>query len=160
MIADFDLAVIGAGPGGYPAAILGTHAGLKTALIEKEKVGGTCLQIGCIPSKILLDAAKRREHMAAMEKAEVLTGTVPTYDYPKLIGLSRDRVGTITGGLTELIKSNGVFLMRGAARFAGPNELIIDTGTGKETINAKHIIIACGARAAMLKNIPYPHPWI
>lgn len=157
-MSNYDAIVIGAGPGGYPAAILSARAGLKTALIEKEKPGGTCLQIGCIPSKILLDAGKRHEHMIDMEKAGVLNGTTPHYDYPKLIGLSRERIAAITGSLAGLIESSGVSLIRGVARFVDQNQLAIDTGTGKETINGKYIIIACGARAAILKGIPYPHP--
>src|SRR3989344_289795 len=148
--------VIGGGPGGYPAAILAARAGFEVTLVEQHALGGTCLQVGCIPSKILLDAAKRLEHFKALRS--VLTGPVPEYDYAKLIALSRERVAKITAGLEGLVRSNGVAILKGIATFAGYKSVLVNTGYGSlEALTADYIIIACGASAKVFPNIPYPH---
>lgn len=149
--------VIGAGPGGYPTAILAAREGFETVLVEKNLLGGTCLQEGCIPSKILLDAAKRYEHFKAMEPALKDRRGVPVYDYGTLIQLSRERVAAITRGLEGTVKAAGVNILKGTAKFIGPKTLEVDVGSGTETLSADYIVIACGASAKVFPNIPYPH---
>ncbi|MDO8600231.1 MAG: NAD(P)/FAD-dependent oxidoreductase [bacterium] len=156
---DFDAAVIGAGPGGYVAAILAARAGLKTALIEKEEPGGTCLQIGCIPSKILLHAVHIQEQLKSFK--EILDGPMPNYRYDGLLSFSRKKVRDITASLRGIIKREGVTLIGGTAQFANAKTLLLKKESGEDTIHATHIIIACGARAKTkadaLPDIPYPH---
>ena len=156
-MADFDLAVIGAGPGGYAAAILAAKSKMKVALIEKTGVGGTCLQVGCIPSKILLDAAKWLEHGKSF--AEALNGGLPNFDYAKLISLERERVAAITKSLEWLVTKAGdkeakVKIIKGEAKFLDSKTLEIN---GTDKLTAKRILIACGAMAKIFPGIPYPH---
>lgn len=151
-----DLVVIGAGPGGYAAAILAAKKGLSVALVEKHKPGGTCLQVGCIPSKILLDAAKRWQQLSAL--SDVLMGAVPSFDPAKLSDLARSRVLQITEGLEQLIKNAGVDLIYGTASFSGEHEITVEADAGRQVMSAKHILIACGAAPRLIQDIPYPSP--
>lgn len=148
---DFDLIVLGAGPGGYRAAITASNAGMRTVLIEKNKAGGTCLQIGCIPSKILLDAAKWLEHGKSL--AEAFAEPIPSFDYAKLICLSRKRVEIITNALGAAIKKNGVEVIEGEAKFINGNLVAV----GENILSAKKIVIACGAVPKIPNFAPYPH---
>ncbi|MDP3769465.1 MAG: dihydrolipoyl dehydrogenase [Candidatus Sungbacteria bacterium] len=151
-----DLVVIGAGPGGYAAAILAAKKGMAVTLVEKNKPGGTCLQIGCIPSKILLDAAKRWEQLDALR--DVLTGTLPLLDPAKLASFTRSRVAEITEGLEHLIKNAGVNLMYGTASFSDEHEITVESDDGQKIIPTKHILIACGTGPRLIQGIPYPSP--
>lgn len=151
-----DLVVIGAGPGGYAAAILAAKKGLSVTLVEKDKPGGTCLQIGCIPSKILLDAAKHWKQIDALK--DVLTGSLPLLDPVKLVTLAQSRVAQITAGLEHLIKNAGVNFMQGTAFFSGEHEIMVEKNSEQQIIQAKHILIACGAEPRRVQGIPYPSP--
>ncbi len=148
-MADFDVAVIGAGPGGYVAAICAARQGLKIALIEKEAAGGLCLNWGCIPSKILLKDAAVYWRVKKMLAAGRLAGEVSP-NFTELIGHSREKVDGIRAGLEQLIKSNKVSLISGTARFVSANTLEVAQGDKKETINAKNIIIAAGSEPKTL----------
>ncbi|WP_457637411.1 dihydrolipoyl dehydrogenase [Oceanithermus sp.] len=141
----YDLIVIGTGPGGYHAAIRAAQLGLKVAAVEAGAVGGVCLNIGCIPTKALLHAAETLE-MAGKAAEFGLVYAEPERDLAKM-GRWRDKVvKKLTSGVASLLKANGVELVRGFARFAGPHELEVD---GKK-LEAKKIIIATGSKPATL----------
>jgi dihydrolipoamide dehydrogenase len=154
--AAFDVVVIGAGPGGYVAAIRAAQLGLKTACIDKEsRFGGTCLRIGCIPSKALLDASEKfylaQHHFAEMgikiEKASV--------DLPTMMARKDKVVETLTGGVSVLMKKNKIEKIVGTARFRSANSLEVTGPDGTRTITGKHIIIATGSAPAELPFLKF-----
>ncbi|NQU10944.1 dihydrolipoyl dehydrogenase [bacterium] len=152
----YDLVVIGAGPGGYPAAIRGAQLGASVAIIEQEHLGGTCLNWGCIPSKALIAAGDlygRVKHAA--EFGVVAPGA--TVDYAAMIRHKDKVVQQMRGGVKQLLAGNGVKLFTGTAGFKDRNTLEI-SGTGAPTaIGAKHTIIATGSTSAMPGFLPQ-HP--
>jgi dihydrolipoamide dehydrogenase len=151
---DFDVIVIGAGPGGYPAAIRAAQLGKKTAIIEKEAFGGTCLNWGCIPTKTLIAAAERYHH-AAHGEAYGITAKGLAFDYAKMTARKSEIVAKLSGGVQALLKSNGVELIQGAARFEGPNRLsIIQPDGSARWLSAASIIIAAGSDSAMPGFLP------
>jgi dihydrolipoamide dehydrogenase len=115
----YDLAVIGAGPGGYVAAIRAAQLGLKTAIIEKDAVGGLCLNWGCIPSKALLYAAELLNLYKRGPEFGIGTGEV-TADLGIAVDRSREVVARFVSGVETLLQQNKVDLLRGAARLEGP----------------------------------------
>jgi len=151
---DYDVIVIGAGPGGYPAAIRSAQLGKKTAIIEKEAYGGTCLNWGCIPTKTLIASAERYLQAKEAKELGVSTGRV-SFDYPTMVSRKGEIVKKLTGGIQMLLKSNGVEMINGAARFEGPNRLSIQQADGSTRwISASSIIIASGSSSAMPGFLP------
>jgi dihydrolipoamide dehydrogenase len=151
---DFDVIVIGAGPGGYPAAIRAAQLGQKTAIVEKEAFGGTCLNWGCIPTKTLIASAERYHH-AAHSEAYGITAKGVSFDYAKMAARKAEIVSKLCGGVQMLLKSNGVELVKGAARFEGPNRLsIIQPDGSTRWLSAASIIIAAGSDSAMPGFLP------
>jgi dihydrolipoamide dehydrogenase len=151
---DFDVIVIGAGPGGYPAAIRAAQLGKKTAIIEKEAFGGTCLNWGCIPTKTLIASAERFHHAAHSESFGVTAKNV-AFDYAVMAARKNEIVKRLSGGVQGLLKSNGVELIAGAARFEGPNRLSVVQPDGTSRwLSAASIIIAAGSDAAMPGFLP------
>jgi dihydrolipoamide dehydrogenase len=145
----FDIAVIGAGPGGYPAAIRAAQLGAKVAIIEREKLGGTCLNWGCIPTKALIAAAETFEKIEHAEKLGI-TVKDASVDYSVMIGNKDKAVGTLRSGINSLLTANGVKQFTGTASFVDRNTLEI----GTERISAKKIIIATGSTSAMPGFLP------
>jgi len=145
----FDIVVIGAGPGGYPAAIRAAQLGAKTAIIEKEQFGGTCLNWGCIPTKALIAAA---ETFDKITHAEIFGITVKdaSVDYSVMIGFKNKVVQQLRGGIKTLLTANGVKQFTGTAGFADRNTL----EAGGERIGANKIIIATGSTSAMPGFLP------
>ncbi len=139
----FDLAVIGAGPGGYVAAIKGAQMGKKVALIEKQYLGGTCLNVGCIPSKTLLSNAGVFNKIKNAEAFGIKVDNV-TFDYGKMKSRKDDVVSKIRGNLGGLLKSNGIKIFQGTAQFESPKELKV-MGEDNVYIQADKIIIATGS---------------
>ncbi len=138
--------VLGAGPGGYPCAIRLGQLGVKTLVIEREYWGGVCLNVGCIPSKALITAAKRLEeitHAGAM--GIEVTGTA-TMNMTKLQAWKSTVVGKLTGGVRTLLKGNNVDMVLGSARFVGPKILEVTTKDGVVRYEGNHIVIATGSR--------------
>ena len=115
----FDLVVVGGGPGGYPAAIRAAQLGLRTALVEKERPGGVCLNWGCIPTKAMLRSAEVLETMRHGAELGVLADNV-RLDYPAVLARKERVVKTLTDGVASLLKANGVTVVNGHARFVGP----------------------------------------
>lgn len=150
----YDVAVIGAGPGGYTAAICSARQGLSVVLIEKEEAGGLCLNWGCIPSKILLRNADLIYRMEKLRGKKLISGEWQV-DFPQLISYSRERVEFIRKGLENLILGNKVNIIYGSADFADKNRLRVSaTGRQELTIEAENIIIATGSRPKSLPNLP------
>ena len=151
---DFDVIVIGAGPGGYPAAIRAAQLGKKTAIIEKEAFGGTCLNWGCIPTKTLIASAERYHHATHSEAFGIIAKGV-AFDYAKMTARKAEIVSKLSGGVQMLLKSNGVELIKGLARFEGPNRLSVlqPDGTAR-WLSAASVIIAAGSDSAIPGFLP------
>jgi dihydrolipoamide dehydrogenase len=151
----FDIAVIGAGPGGYPAAIRAAQLGAKVAIIEKEKLGGTCLNWGCIPTKALIAAAETFEKIKHAEKYGI-TVKDAAVDYAVMIGNKDKAVGTLRSGINSLLTANGVKQFTGTASFVDRNTIEIDGGASvpASRISAKKIIIATGSTSTMPGFLP------
>ncbi len=151
---DFDVIVIGAGPGGYPAAIRAAQLGKKTAIIEKEAFGGTCLNWGCIPTKTLIASAERYHH-AIHSEAFGVTAKGTSFDYAKMTARKAEIVSKLSSGVQMLLKSNGVELIKGLARFEGPNRLSVLQPDGTTRwLSAASVIIAAGSDSAMPGFLP------
>ncbi|QZA59373.1 dihydrolipoyl dehydrogenase [Candidatus Rhabdochlamydia porcellionis] len=152
----YDIAIIGAGPGGYVAAIKLTQGGKKVCLIEKQFLGGTCLNVGCIPTKTLLSDANLSHKVTANAEKLGLKKDAICPNYPK-IKQDKDRVvEKIRKGLQGLLQSNQITILYGQAEFISPKELKI---TGKEVcrIEAEQIIIATGSEPLDIPSLPCDH---
>ncbi len=147
MAQKFDVTVVGAGPGGYVAAIRSAQLGLSTCIIEREYLGGVCLNVGCIPSKAMIGAANflhRIEHDAP-EMGINIKGEVKV-DMKKLISWKQSVCDRMAGGVEQLLKGNSVTIMRGEASFKSPTELTVKTSGATESIQSKYFILANGSR--------------
>jgi len=146
----FDAVVIGAGPGGYPAAIRLGQLKVKTAIIEREYIGGVCLNVGCIPSKAVIHAAKMFDKLGHSEDIGITISGKPALDMAKLQSWKGGVVGKLTGGVRTLLKGNHVEIIEGSAtlRGSGPDghRIAVATRTGEQTIIAKNVVLATGSR--------------
>lgn len=142
----FDVVVIGAGPGGYPAAIRAAQLGASVAIVEREKFGGTCLNWGCIPTKALIAGAEAYHHIRHARLPGITASGVKA-DYAALTGHKNKVVAQLNGGVQQLLKANGVKQYAGTASFRDRNTIEIDGG---ERIHAKKVIIATGSTSTML----------
>lgn len=147
----FDLIIIGSGPGGYVAAIRASQLDLKTAVIEKGKPGGVCLNIGCIPSKALIHQAEMFNSLEDMESVGVKIDR-NGFDYSKVFRKSRKAADTLSKGISFLLNKNKVELIEGEARLSGINE--VTTIDGRK-FTAKNIIIATGSSPIELPAFPF-----
>ena len=146
----YDLVVIGTGPGGYHAAIRAAQLGLKVLAVEKGEVGGVCLNVGCIPTKALLHAAKAKK--LAKEAAEFgLALKEEGLDLEKLAAWRDQVTKKLTGGVEFLFKGNGVDLVRGQAKVLSPREVEV----GGERYRAKRLVLATGSRPIELPGFPF-----
>jgi dihydrolipoyl dehydrogenase len=145
---NFDLVVIGAGPGGYVAAIRASQLGMKTAIIERENLGGICLNWGCIPTKALLRSAEIYQQMKHASKFGLSTGKTG-FDLEAIVKRSRDVSKQLTGGVGYLMKKNKITVIEGSAKLTGAGSIEVTSKDGKKVspVNGKHVIIATGARA-------------
>ncbi|MEI6986524.1 MAG: dihydrolipoyl dehydrogenase [Rhodospirillaceae bacterium] len=138
----FELIVVGGGPGGYVAAIRAAQLGLKAALVEREHLGGICLNWGCIPTKALLRSAEIYRHLQHLD-AYGLSADKIAFDLAKIVKRSRGVATQLSGGVKHLLKKNKVTVIEGQAKLQGPGKLKVDGAA----YTAKHIILATGARA-------------
>jgi len=148
----FDVVIIGAGPGGYVAAIRAAQLGLKVAIVEREHLGGICLNWGCIPTKALLRSS---EVFHLMQRAGEFGLTVEKfgYDLDAVIKRSRGVAKQLNSGVGHLLKKNKVTVVMGAASVAAKGKVSVKTEKGTEELTAKNIIIATGARARELPGL-------
>jgi dihydrolipoamide dehydrogenase len=151
---DFDVIVIGAGPGGYPAAIKAAQLGAKTAIIEREWLGGTCLNCGCIPTKTLIAGAEVYQKILHAESFGIKVGK-PKIDYPAMKKRKDDVIQTQQKGIAYLLKSHGVTLFEGTASFRNANTIAVKNADGSiKEITGKTIIIATGSTSTVPGFIP------
>ena len=148
---DYDTIIIGAGPGGYVAAIRAAQLGLKTLLVEKDKPGGVCLNLGCIPSKALIHQADLLNKMEELRELGVSLDT-SGLDYGKAFAKSRQAADRLSKGVQFLIKKNGIDYRRSTARLLAPDQVEIDT---KEKFTSQTIILATGSRPRELPGTPF-----
>ena len=149
MAEQYDLVVLGSGPGGYVAAIRAAQLGLNTAIVEREKLGGICLNWGCIPTKALLRSAEVF-HQIQNAAAYGLSAEKPGFDIKKVVERSRNVAAQLNKGVTGLMKKNKIAVHMGEGKLAGKGKIAV-TAEGKTTeLGHKHIIIATGARAREL----------
>ena len=148
----FDVIVIGAGPGGYVAAIRASQLGLKVAIIERENLGGVCLNWGCIPTKAMLRSAEVF-HLMHRAKEFGLGATDITYDLPAVVVRSRGVAKQLSGGIGHLMKKNKVTVFMGVATIPAKGTVSVKTDTGAETLTTKSIVLATGARARELPGL-------
>ena len=150
MADSYDMIVIGAGPGGYVAAIRGAQLGLKVACIEREHLGGICLNWGCIPTKAMLRSSEVF-HLMHRAKEFGLKADGIDYDLDAVVKRSRGVAKQLSGGIGHLFKKNKVTSIMGEAKLAGKGKVEVRTDKGTETLSAKSIVVATGARA---RNLP------
>ena len=153
MAADvYDLIVVGAGPGGYVAAIRAAQLGLKTAIVEREHMGGICLNWGCIPTKAMLRSSEIYE---LMQRADEFGLSIQKIDYnlDAIVKRSRDIAKKLNGGVTHLLKKNKVSTIIGEASISKPGEVLVKANSAEKIFSAKSIIIATGARAKELPGL-------
>ena len=153
-----DVVVLGAGPGGYTAAFRAADLGKKVILIERyPSLGGVCLNVGCIPSKALLHAAK-----VITEAEEVATHGIvfgkPQVDIGKLRSWKESVIGKLTKGLKALAKQRKVEVVHGSGKFASPHSIRVETAEGQKTVSFEHCIIAAGSSATRIPGFPYDDP--
>lgn len=151
---NFDLLVIGSGPGGYVAAIRASQLGLKTAVVERESLGGICLNWGCIPTKSLLKSAQVYDYFQhASEYGIQIDGSVNP-DFGKMIERSRTVADGMSKGVQFLLKKNKVEVINGTGKLKSPGVVLVTAADGKETeVKSEHILLATGARSKELPNL-------
>lgn len=142
-----DIAILGGGPGGYVAALMAAHRGASVVLVEKEWLGGTCLNVGCIPTKVLATAV---EMMQQAKDSEAFGLEIPKVSLrlDKLMQRKRSTIENLVGGVEQLLKGRKVRVIRGVGRLAGPGVLEVDTQDGKLRVEAEKIILAPGSISA------------
>ncbi len=150
----FDAVVIGAGPAGYVCAIRLAQLGRKTAVVEAGRVGGVCLNVGCIPSKALISAARLVDRAKHAETMGIRLGE-PEVDLGKLIGWKDKIVAQLTGGIGHLLEKNGVELVAGRGRVASPNLVEVETAQGVRRIETQNIVVATGSRPIEIEGFAF-----
>jgi dihydrolipoamide dehydrogenase len=149
----FDVIVVGGGPGGYVAAIRAAQLGLKTAVVEREHLGGICLNWGCIPTKALLRSAEVK-HLMEHADAFGLSAKDIGFDLAKVVKRSRTVAGQLSAGVKHLLKKNKVEVFDGQGKLAGKGKLaVVKDGKAIADLSAKNIILATGARARSLPGL-------
>jgi dihydrolipoyl dehydrogenase len=149
----YDLVIVGGGPGGYVAAIRARQLGLRTALVEREQLGGICLNWGCIPTKALLRTAEINDLLHHLDEHGFSAADVH-FDLAKVVARSRAVAKRLSNGVRHLMKKNGVDVVEGHARLRGPGHLTVEkNGAATADLSARHIILATGARARALPGI-------
>ena len=152
---NYDIIVIGSGPGGYVTAIRAAQLGFKTAIIEKESLGGICLNWGCIPTKALLKSAHVFKYLQEAEKYGLNKVENPGFDFSKVIQRSRGVATKMSGGIAFLMKKNKIDVIMGTAKIQKGKKVSVTDKDGKATeYIAENIVLATGARSRELPNLP------
>ena len=153
MAEQYDVIVLGSGPGGYVAAIRAAQLGLKTAIVERELLGGICLNWGCIPTKALLRSAEVFHYMQHAKDYGLAAKEIEA-DLEAVVKRSRGVAKQLNAGVTHLMKKNKIAVHMGVGTLTAPGKLEVKGEKGTETLTAKHIIVATGARARDLPFAP------
>jgi dihydrolipoamide dehydrogenase len=149
----YDLVVIGAGPGGYVAAIRAAQLGMKTAVVEKDRAGGVCLNWGCIPSKAILTSAELYEDLKEGERYGIKVQGM-SVEYAQVIRRSREVADRLAKGVEFLLRKNKVQLIMGTGRLDGPNRVVVEaSGQAARELEAAHILIATGSKERTLPGL-------
>jgi dihydrolipoamide dehydrogenase len=151
MADQYDLIVLGSGPGGYVAAIRAAQLGLKVAIVEREKLGGICLNWGCIPTKALLRTSEIYHYMTHAS-AYGLSAKEPAFDLAKIVDRSRKVAGQLNAGVKGLMKKNKIAVVEGDGALKGKGVLTVTRDGQTTELQGKHIIVATGARA---RDLPF-----
>lgn len=153
---EVDVLIIGAGPGGYVAAIRAAQLGKKVTIVDKGELGGVCLNRGCIPSKALISAAHKYEdmHESSQDDMGIVAESVKV-DFEKVQKWKKSVVDKLTGGVEGLLKGNKIDIVQGEAVFVGKNEVRVNREYENDRFKFKHCIIATGSRPIELKPFPY-----
>ena len=150
---NFDVVVIGGGPGGYVAAIRAAQLGLKACVVEREHLGGICLNWGCIPTKALLRSAEVG-HLIQHAADFGWSAENVSFDLGKIVQRSRKVAKQLSQGVSFLLKKNKVPVVSGSGKLAGKGKVEVTDKDGKtSTLNAKNVILATGARARVLPGL-------
>lgn len=151
----YDLIIVGSGPGGYVAAIRASQLGLNVAVVERAELGGICLNWGCIPTKSLLKSAQVFEYMKHAGDYGLTIGGEVKPDFEKVVARSRGVAEKMSGGIQYLLKKNKIEVINGFGKLAGNKTVEVTAEDGsKSNYEAKHIILATGARSRELPNLP------
>lgn len=153
IIEERDLVIIGGGPGGYSAAIRAAQLGLKVTLIERNKLGGACLHVGCIPSKLWAHAAKKYSEIRHLNEIGILMENV-TYDIEKLLRYQTKVINQLEKGIQALCKANEVEIIEGIATFIADDRIGVENGHQFDTYKFKQAIIATGSKVVPIENLP------
>ena len=155
-MSDFDLVVIGGGPGGYVAAIRAAQLGMKVACIDQRKTwGGTCLNVGCIPSKALLESTEKWIYTKTKLKQHGISVNGCSFDLQQMMSRKNAIVSQLTRGISGLFKKNKVEPFCGKARILSSNQVEIQMDQEKKVLQAKKILLAMGSRPAELPALPF-----
>lgn len=152
------LLILGGGPGGYVAALRAAQQGLQTALVEGGGVGGTCLNVGCIPSKALIHAAAEFYRAASYEQQSSplgITVTAPSIDLAQTMAWKDGVVGKLTSGVNGLLRKAGVHLLQGWGRILDGKTVEVEHAEGTVRIQCEHLLIATGSQAVALSHLPF-----
>jgi dihydrolipoamide dehydrogenase len=152
---EYQAIVIGAGPGGYPAAIRLAQLGVKTAIIEREYWGGVCLNVGCIPSKALINAGKKYSELTKLSTMGISVPEGASLDMGKMQEWKGGIVKKLTGGVSTLLKANKADTIFGEATITEPGTVKVQTAEGELTLKAPHIVIATGSRPIEIPGFSY-----
>jgi dihydrolipoamide dehydrogenase len=153
---NFDIVVIGSGPGGYVAAIRSAQLGFKTAIVEKEALGGVCLNVGCIPSKAMITATHllhKAEHDFKTMGLNISGGI--SVDMKKLVSWKQSVCDKMSGGVNQLLKGNSVTILKGTAEFKNSKEITLKSAAGTEQVTGKYFIVATGSRPIEIQGFPF-----
>jgi dihydrolipoamide dehydrogenase len=154
--ADFDVLILGGGMGGYPAAIRASQLGLKVALVEADKLGGTCLHVGCIPTKALLESSELYHRVAARGSEFGVIAEKVTYDYPRIAARRAAVVNQLYKGVQYLMKKNKIEVVAGRGRLRDRNTVEV----GGQQLKAKNVIVATGSDVKALPGLEFDGEFI
>ena len=151
----FDLVIIGAGPGGYVAAVRAAQLGMRVACVEKQYLGGTCLNVGCIPSKALLDSSERFHTAKNILPRHGITAQGVTFDLAAMMKRKDEVVKQNTNGVAYLFKKHKIEHVVGAGRLTAPDTVEVKANGQTRTLRAKNVVIATGSAPTQLPNLPF-----